>query len=69
MKVATQPKKGTIVAGTQAQVEIKKTDVELMIRESEKIREQIYMKATEVGPILEALLRESHGQIRWGLNE
>jgi hypothetical protein len=69
MKPATQPKKGTIVAGGQVQIEIKETDVELMVEESEKMREQIRMQATEVGPILEALLRDTHGQIRWGLNE
>ena len=69
MKPATQVKNGTIVAGGQVQIEIKETDVELTVEESEKMREQIRMQATEVGPILEALLRDTHGQIRWGLNE
>jgi Flp pilus assembly CpaF family ATPase len=69
MKPTAQPKKGTLVAGGQVQIEIKETDVELMVEESEKMREQIRMQATEVGPILEALLRDTHGQIRWGLNE
>ena len=69
MKPAAQTKNGTIVAGGQVQIEIKETDVELMVEESEKMREQIRMQATEVGPILEALLRDTHGQIRWGLNE
>jgi len=69
MKPTAQPKNGTIVAGGQVQVEIKETDVELTVEESEKMREQIRMQATEVGPILEALLRDTHGQIRWGLNE
>jgi hypothetical protein len=39
------------------------------VEESEKVREHIRMQATEIGPILEALLRDTHGQIRWGLNE
>ena len=70
MKPAAQPKDGTtIVAGGQEQIEIKETDVELTGEESEKMREQIRMQATEVGPILEALLRDTHGEIRWGLNE
>ena len=69
MKPAVQPENGTIVAGGQVQIEIEQTDVELTVEESEKMRERIRMQATEVGPILEALLRDAHGQIRWGLNE
>ena len=69
MNPATQPENGTIGVGGQVQIEIKETDVELVVEESEKMREQIRMQATEVGPILEALLRDAHGQIRWGLNE
>lgn len=70
MNPATQPKNGgTIGVGGQARSENIETDVVLMIEESEKVREQIRMQATEVGPILEALLRDTHGQIRWGLNE
>ena len=69
MKLAAQPKNGTIAAGGQVQIEIKETDIELTVDESEKMREQIRLQATEVGPILEALLRDTHGQIRWGLNE
>ena len=68
MKPAAQPNNGTMVAGG-VQVEIKETDVELMVEESEKMQKQIRMQATEIGPILEALLRDTHGQIRWGLNE
>ena len=60
---------GTTGTGGQAQSEIKETDVQLMVEESEKMREQIRIQATEVGPILEALLSDTHGQIRWGLNE
>jgi len=69
MNPAIQPKNGKIGAGGQVQVEIKETDIELVIEESEKLREQIRVQATEMGPILEALLRDAHGQIRWGLNE
>jgi hypothetical protein len=68
MKSVAQPNDGTIVAAGQVQTEIKETDVEV-VEESEKIRAQIRLQATEVGPILEALLRDTHGHIRWGLNE
>jgi hypothetical protein len=51
------------------QPEIAKTGIKLVAEESEKMREHINMQATEIGPILEALLRDTHGQIRWGLNE
>ena len=45
------------------------SDIELVVGESERVREHIRMQATEIGPILEALLHDAHGQIRWGLNE
>ena len=55
--------------GGQSQLEIMETDINLAVAESEKMREQIHVQATEMGPILEALLHDAHGQIRWGLNE
>lgn len=69
MNPATQPKNGTNGTGGQAQLEIVETDIKVVVEASEKMRERIYMQATEMGPILEALLRDTHGQIRWGLNE
>ena len=39
------------------------------LKASEKVREQIRMQANEVGPVLEALLHDTHGLIRRGLNE
>ena len=69
MKPTIEREKSMIGGGGQVQIEIKETDVEWVVEESERMREQIRMQATEVGPILEALLRDTHGQIRWGLNE
>ena len=69
MNPATQPLNGTNGPGGQVRLEIAETDIELAVTESEKMREQIRIQATETGPILEALLRDIHGQIRWGLNE
>ena len=69
MKPVAQSKDGTIVAGGQVRIEIEETEVELTVEESEKMREQIRLRATEVGPILEALLRNEAGYEHWGLNE
>jgi hypothetical protein len=69
MNPATQPTNGTKDPGQEGKVVMTESDVELVVEESEKVREQIRMQATEMGPILEALLRDTGGQIRWGLNE
>jgi hypothetical protein len=69
MNPASQPMNGTTGTGGQVQPEMMETDIKLVVEESEKMREQIRMQATEMGPILEALLHDAHGQIRWGLNE
>ena len=60
---------GTKNPGEQVKLVMTDNDIELVVEESEKVREHIRMQATEMGPILEALLRDSRGQIRWGLNE
>jgi hypothetical protein len=69
MDPATQPMNGTKNPGEQVKLVMTDNDIELVVEESEKVREHIRMQATEMGPILEALLRDSRGQIRWGLNE
>ncbi|MGB7768310.1 MAG: hypothetical protein WBN22_05580 [Verrucomicrobiia bacterium] len=69
MNPATQPKHSTAGAEERAQWEVMEMDIKLVVEESEKMREQIRMQATEIGPVLEALLHDAHGQIRWGLNE
>jgi len=69
MNPATQPTNGTNDPGQQVKVVMTESDIELVVEESEKVREHIRMQATEMGPILEALLRDTRGQIRWGLNE
>jgi hypothetical protein len=69
MNAATQSLNSTTGADGRGQLEIVGADIELVMEESEKMREQIRMQANEVGPVLEALLRDVHGQIRWGLNE
>lgn len=69
MNPATQPMNGTSSPGEQVKLVMTESDIELVVEESEKVREHIHMQATEMGPILEALLRDTRGQIRWGLNE
>jgi hypothetical protein len=69
MNPATQPSNSTMGASGRGQLEITEADIGLVVEDSEKMREQIRMQATEVGPVLEALLHDAHGQIRWGLNE
>lgn len=55
--------------GGHVETVITETDIELVVEESEKMREHIQAQATEMGPILEALLHDTGGRIRWGLNE
>lgn len=69
MNMATQLLNSTTGADGRGQLETVEADIGLAVEESEKMREQIRMQANEVGPVLEALLRDAHGQIRWGLNE
>lgn len=69
MNTATQLLNSTTGADGHGQLETVEADIGLAVEESEKMREQIRMQANEVGPVLEALLRDAHGQIRWGLNE
>jgi hypothetical protein len=38
-------------------------------RLTERLMEEIRLRATQVGPVLEGILHEPHGQPRWGLNE
>jgi hypothetical protein len=68
MNPATQLMNGTSSPGEQVKLVITESDIELVVGESERVRDHIWMQATEMGPILEALLRDARGQIRWGLN-
>jgi len=69
MNPATQSMNGTTGPAGQVRLKIAESGLELVADESEKMRAQIQTQATEMGPILEALLRDTRGQIRWGLNE
>jgi hypothetical protein len=44
-------------------------DVELMAKDPDRVMEDIRMRTTEMGSVLEEILSQSHGEPRWGLNE
>jgi len=69
MNTSTQPLNSETGADGRGQLEIAEADLDLVVKASEKLREQIRMQANEVGPVLEALLHDTHGLIRRGLNE
>jgi hypothetical protein len=43
--------------------------VAMMAENPEQVMEEIRLRATQVGAVLEDILMEPHGQPRWGLNE
>jgi hypothetical protein len=44
-------------------------DVKLMAEAPEKVMKEIHARAERVSAVLEGILSESHGHVRWGLNE
>ncbi len=44
-------------------------DTKFMAEETDLAFEEIEMRATKVGSVLEGILHEAHGTPRWGLNE
>jgi hypothetical protein len=44
-------------------------DAKFMPEETNLAFEEIEMRATKVGSVLEGILHEAHGTSRWGLNE
>ena len=44
-------------------------DVKLMAEDPEQVMAAMRLRATQVGSVLESILREPHGEPRWGLNE
>ncbi len=50
-------------------VPISEDDLKLMAESPEEVMEEIRVRATEIGSVLEGILREDHGNSHWGLNE
>ena len=69
MNPMQQPVSGTIGSVSPAHLMITDRDVKLLATDPERFMEEVRLRATSIGPVLEAILHESHGQPRWGLNE
>ncbi|HAO79886.1 MAG TPA: hypothetical protein DCQ92_13110 [Verrucomicrobia subdivision 3 bacterium] len=59
----------TGVTGGVVHLMLTEGEAGLMPKDLERLMEEIRLRATLVGPVLEGILREPHGQPRWGLNE
>jgi hypothetical protein len=44
-------------------------DLALLASDPERAMKAIHQRATEMGSVLEGILREPHGEPDWGLNE
>jgi hypothetical protein len=44
-------------------------DTKFMAEETDLAFEEVEMRATKIGLVLEGILQEAHGTSRWGLNE
>jgi hypothetical protein len=51
------------------QTETPKGGARMAAEEPDVLIEKIHQQATQLGPVLEAMLRESRGHSQWGLNE
>ncbi|HEY5041742.1 MAG TPA: hypothetical protein VIK53_07035 [Verrucomicrobiae bacterium] len=56
-------------AGGAVHLLVTEGDVRVMAEDPEQVMEEIELRATSVGPVLEAIFRESGNQSRWGINE
>jgi hypothetical protein len=59
----------TIDANNVAHLLITEGDLKMIADDPERVMEEMWLRATEVGSVLENILREPHGEPRWGLNE
>lgn len=59
------------IVGPEIAVQLMNTDVDVNASPTnpEEIREEMWVRATKVGSVLENILHEKHGQVRWGINE
>jgi hypothetical protein len=44
-------------------------DAGMQPSDPERLMEEVWARATQIGPVLESILQDPHGQPRWGLNE
>jgi len=69
MNPTQQTVSGTLGSGRTLRRLIAEGEVKLMVAAPEQVREEIRMRATEIGPVLEDILRESNVAPRWEFNE
>ena len=66
----TQQISGAAVGGSHAvHVLCMEGNMKLTAHDLEEVLEDIRMRATKVGCILEGILHEPHGEAKWNLNE
>ena len=44
-------------------------DLRTIVEDPERVMEEMWLRANQVSSVLENILREPHGEPRWGLNE
>jgi hypothetical protein len=69
MNPVQQTVSGAIGSANAVHLMITDRDVKLMAADPKQFMEEMRSRATKIGPVLEAILHEPHGQPRWGLNE
>ena len=69
MNPVQQTVSNTGVADSVVALTVRADDVKLMAEDPEQVMEEMWVRATQVGSVLEKILHEPHGVPRWGLNE
>ncbi len=60
---------GAANSGSAVPLLMNPDDVQLMVESPEQVMEEIRVRATEVGSVLESIFQEPHGRPDWGLND
>jgi len=69
MNPTQQTVSGTLGSGGTLHLLIAEGEVKLMAAAPEQVMEEMRMRATEIGPVLEGIFRESNVEPRWSFNE
>ena len=57
------------VTGSTVPLLITESDVQAMVESPEQVMEDIRLRATEVGAVLEAIFQEPHDDPRWEIDQ
>ena len=69
MNPMQQTVSSTVGADSVVHLTITADDVKMMAEDPERVMEEMWLRANQVSSVLENILREPHGEPRWGLNE